>query len=106
MAWKLGRESTVSYNAAVNAYLRQPGNPWFCYVVEGADESCAQLALALWPDEPAVKDQWTLARDTTDDAWTRSMGWEWLFMAALYGVDLNLLEYSGKRHSKVYPQSH
>ena len=100
MAWQLGRESTVSYNAAVNAYLRQPGNPWFCYVVEGADESCAQLALASWPDEPEHKDQWTIARDTTDDAWTRSMGWEWLFMAALFGVDLNSLVYSGQVHTK------
>jgi len=104
MAWKLGRESTVSYNAAVNAYLRQPGNPWFCYVVEGADESCAQLALALWPDEPEVKDQWTIARDTLDPSWTKSMGWEWLFIASLFGVDLNGLEYHGKRYSKDVPQ--
>ena len=100
IAWKTGHESRVSYEAARNAYLRQRGNPWFCFVVEGADESCAQLALALWPDEPAVKDQWSFERDTTDDAWSRSMGWEWLFMAALFGVDLNSLVYSGKIYTK------
>ena len=106
IAWKTGHESRVSYEAARNAYLRQLGNPWFCYVVEGADESCAQLALALWPDEPEHKDQWSLERDTTDDAWQRSTGWEWLFMAALFGVDLNLLEYSGRRYSKGSLQFH
>lgn len=106
IAWKTGHESRVSYEAARNAYLRQQGNPWFCFVVEGADESCAQLALALWPDEPAVKDQWSFERDTTDSAWQRSTGWEWLFIASLFGVDLNGLEYHGKRYSKDAPQSH
>ena len=100
MAWKTGNESRTSYETARNAYLRQPGNPWFCYVVRGADEECARLALSLWPDEPAVKDQWTLARDTQDDAWKRSMGWEWLFMAGLFGVDLNSLSYDGKVYQK------
>lgn len=96
LAYRMNRETIVSFEAARNAYLRQPGNPWFCVVVEGADESCAQLALALWPDEPEVKDQWTIARDTTDDAWQRSTGWEWLFVAALFGVDLNSLTYAGE----------
>ena len=100
LAWQTGHETTISYEAARNAYLRQPGNPWFCYVVEGADESCAQLALALWPDEPEFKDQWTIARDTLDPSWTKSMGWEWLFIAALFGVDLNSLVYSGQIYTK------
>lgn len=104
IAWKTGNESRISYESARNAYLRQPGNPWFCYVVEGADESCARLALALWPSEPAIKDQWTLARDTTDDAWTKSMGWEWLFMAGLFGVELNSLSYGGKLYQKPFQE--
>jgi len=104
MAWKTGFEDRVSYAAARNAYLRQPGNPWFCFVVEGADESCAQLALALWPDEPQFKEDWSIQRDTTDSAWQRSQGWEWLFLSGLFGVDLNQLDYHGKRYSKGNPQ--
>jgi len=100
IAWKTGFEDRISYEAARNAYLRQPGNPWFCFVVQGADESCAQLALALWPKEPAVKSQWSIARDTTDGAWSESQGWEWLFLSGLFGVDLNSLEYRGKHYSK------
>jgi hypothetical protein len=100
MAWKTGFEDRLSYESAKNVYLRQPGNPWFCYVVMGADESCAQLALALWPSEPEHKAQWSFARDTTHDDWQQSQGWEWLFLSGLFGVDLNLLEYSGKHYSK------
>lgn len=104
IAWKTGFEDRVSYEAARNVYLRQPGNPWFCYVVEGVDESCAQLALALWPSEPERKEQWSIARDTLDDDWQRSQGWEWLFLSGLFGVDLNQLDYHGTRYSKGNPQ--
>ena len=104
IAWKTGFEDRVSYEAARNVYLRQPGNPWFCFVVQGADESCAQLALALWPSEPEHKEQWSISRDTADDDWQRSQGWEWLFIAGLFGVDLNSLTYSGKTYSKTAPQ--
>ena len=100
LAWKTGNESRMSYETARNAYLRQPFNPWFCYVVKGADEECARLALSLWPEEPEVKDQWSIARDTNDHAWSKSMGWEWLFMAALFGVDLNTLHYTGTIYTK------
>jgi hypothetical protein len=106
IAWQTGYEDRVSYEAARNVYLRQPGNPWFCYVVEGADESCAQLALALWPSEPEHKQDWSIQRDTADSAWQRSQGWEWLFLSGLFGVDLNLLEYYGKRYSTGNLQSH
>ena len=100
LAWKTGFEDRVSYEAARNAYLRQPSNPWFCYVLKGADDECAELALEKWPSEPEHKEQWSIARDTLDSAWERSQGWEWLFLSGLFGVDLNRLEYSGKRYSK------
>ena len=103
LAWKTGNESRMSYETARNAYLRQPFNPWFCYVVKGADEECARLALSLWPEESEVKDQWSIARDTNDHAWSKSMGWEWLFMAALFGVDLNTLSYGGAVYRKTSP---
>jgi hypothetical protein len=100
LAWKTGFEDRVSYESARNAYLRQPENPWFCYVLKGADDECAALALQKWPSEPEHKEQWSIARDTLDSAWERSQGWEWLFLSGLFGVDLNRLEYSGKRYSK------
>jgi hypothetical protein len=100
LAWKTGFEDRVSYESARNVYLRQPFNPWFCYVVKGPDEECARLALSLWPEEPEVKDQWSIARDTQDDAWSKSMGWEWLFMSALFGIDLNSLHYGGTIYTK------
>ena len=106
IAYLTGMETDLTYTAAYNAYLRQQANPWFCYVVFGADDECAQLALETWPTEPERKDDWSIQRDTAEQAHRWSQGWEYLFMAALFGVDLNLLEYHGKRHSKVYPQSH
>jgi len=106
IAYLTDTETDLTYMAAYNAYLRQQENPWFCYVVLGADDECAQLALKTWPTEPERKDDWSIQRDTAEQAYRWSQGWEYLFMAALFGVDLNSLEYSGKRHSKVYPQSH
>lgn len=106
MAYKFGYETDVSYASAVIAYARQPLNPWFCIVVKGPDEECAQLALSRWPSETDEKDQWTIARDTSDPSWEKSMGWEYIFMGSLFGIDPNQLDYSGKHHSKAYPQSH
>ncbi len=106
LAWKIGYEDDMTYIAALNAYLRQKENPWFCYVVYGADEKCAQLALKTWPNEPQRKVDWSIQRDTSEEAHTRSEGWEYIFMGSLFGVDPNSLEYSGKHHSKAYPRSH
>lgn len=106
LAYKTGNETRSTYLAAKNAYLRQPANPWFCVVYKGPDEECAQLALSIWPEEPAEKNQWSIERDTAGEAWKTSVGWEFLFIAGLLGVDLNSLEYSGKRYSKDSPQSH
>ena len=100
IAYKTGNETRSTYLAAKNAYRRQPNNPWFCVVHKGADEECARLALSIWPDEPAVKDQWSIERDTVGEAWKTSMGWEWLFLSALFGVDLNSLHYGGTTYTK------
>lgn len=100
LAYKLGMETELTYLSAVMALSRQPNNPWFCTVVFGADDKCANLMLEMWPEEPELKEQWSIARDLLDDDWQRSQGWEWLFLAALYGVDLNALQYSGKHYTK------
>ena len=99
IAYKTGNETRSTYLAAKNAYLRQPLNPWFCIVVKGPDEECAQLALMHWPSEPEIKSQWSIERDTLGEAWRESMGWEYLFLAGLFGVNLNTLQYTGKRYT-------
>jgi hypothetical protein len=100
IAYKTGNETRSTYLAAKNAYLRQPMNPWFCIVVKGPDEECAQLALLSWPDEPKHKTQWSIERDTAQDAVAESVGWEFLFLAGLFGVNLNALQYTGTVHTK------
>lgn len=105
LAYQLGVETEHSYAAGLFAYARQPANPWFCTVALGPDDRCAELALKLWPDEPEIKEQWSISRDTQDPAWQKSEGWEWLFIAAQYQVGLNQLEYHGKHYSKNNPQS-
>ena len=100
IAYKTGNETRSTYLAAKNAYLRQPMNPWFCIVVKGPDEECAQLALLSWPDEPKHKTQWSIERDTAEHAVAESVGWEFLFLAGLFGVNLNALQYTGTVHTK------
>ena len=100
IAYKTGNETRSTYLAAKNAYLRQPMNPWFCIVVKGPDEECAQLALSSWPDEPKHKTQWSIERDTAEYAVSESVGWEFLFLAGLFGVNLNALQYTGTVYTK------
>ena len=96
IAYKTGNETRSTYLAAKNAYLRQPMNPWFCFVIKGADEECARLALSIWPDETQHKTQWSFERETAENAVNDSMGWEFIFLAALFGVDANSLAYGGE----------
>lgn len=100
IAWQTGIETERTYTSAVIAFARQPRNPWFCIVALGADERCAQMALSMWPDEPAEKTDWGIQRDTNDKSWHTPSGWGWLFMAALFGIDLNTLHYSGTVYTK------
>ena len=100
LAYKTGNETHSTYFAAKNAYLRQAQNPWFCIVVKGPDEECAELALQHWPKEPEEKTEWSFERALYSEPWRQSMGWEYLFIAALFGIDLNALEYNGTIHQK------
>ena len=101
IAYKTGNETRATYLAAKNAYLRQQGNPWFCVVYMGPTEECAQKALAIWPRETERKSQWSFERDTAEFAINDSMGWEFIFLSALFGVDVNSLSYDGVIYQKT-----
>jgi len=104
IAYKTGNETRATYLAAKNAYLRQQDNPWFCVVYLGPDEVCAQKALAIWPNESEHKTQWSFERDTAENAVKDSMGWEFIFLSALFGVDVNSLDYDGVVYHKTSQQ--
>jgi len=104
IAYKTGNETNSTYLAVKNAYLRQQDNPWFCVVYLGPDESCAQKALAIWPEETEHKTQWSFERDTAEGAVKDSMGWEFIFLASLFGVDVNSLDYGGVVYRKTSQQ--
>lgn len=104
LAYMVGIETELSYQAGLIAFARQPNNPWFCIVALGADDVCAKLALMKWPDEPVRKYDWGIQRATDDSTWNEPSGWGWLFIAALFGVDLNLLDYHGRRYPKDNPR--
>ena len=104
IAYKTGNETRSTYLAAKNAYLRQQDNPWFCVVYLGPDEVCAQKALAIWPNESEHKTQWSFERDTAENAVKDSMGWEFIFLSALFGVDVNSLDYDGVVYHKTSQQ--
>ena len=104
IAYKTGNETRSTYLAAKNAYFRQQDNPWFCVVYLGPDDVCAEKALAIWPDETQHKTQWSFERDTAENAVNDSMGWEFIFLAALFGVDPNRLDYRGRHDSKGHHQ--
>lgn len=106
IAYMVGMETELSYEAGLIAFARQPHNPWFCIVALGPDDACAELALMKWPQEPVRKFDWAIQRALNDPTWNEPSGWGWLFIAGLFQVDLNSLDYRGRRYSKDNPQPH
>ncbi len=66
---------------------RQPGNPFFVYLRDGATDAVRSRLLEVCPREEAGtgfgKRQWAWERDTAGEAWRESMGWDCLFLAQL-----------------------
>lgn len=76
-----GYEDDYIKDAAKTAYERQPANPYFRFVHLGADDEVARLYLEQAPaTKPEFPDRWSIAKDTAGAEWTRSLGWEFIFL--------------------------
>lgn len=69
---------------------RQSGNPFFRYLKEGATAAVQRQVLSLCPSHQAPnggnRRQWAWERDTAEQAWKDSAGWDCLFMGNLTGI--------------------
>ena len=67
--------------AAETLVKRQPSNPLFEFVYRGKTERFINLLLEQAPTQrPAERFQWSITRDTNEQAWRESMGWEWVYL--------------------------
>lgn len=67
--------------AAETLAKRQPQNPLFEFVYRGKTERFIDLILEQAPTmKPTERFQWSITRDTNEQAWKDSMGWEWVYL--------------------------
>lgn len=79
--------NSVLKKAAQIASERQPENPWFELVYNGKTEKFIDLFLAQAPEEKPLRQfQWSITRNTAEQSWKDSMGWEFKF---LYNLSTN-----------------
>jgi hypothetical protein len=66
-------------------YERDRANPFFAYLHKGATDDVAEDLLRLCPAEgyDAERFQWSWERDSQEEAWRESMGWDCVFLANL-----------------------
>lgn len=63
---------------------RQPDNPYFRLLYEGRTESMLIDADRQMPGQrPNIRKQWSIQRDTAEQAYLESMGWEFIFLRNL-----------------------
>jgi hypothetical protein len=84
---RLTMASSVSKTRDIIGKLhdRQRDNPFFQALAEGAHEGVINRVLQLcpkpWDDLGFRRYQWAWERDTANEAWRESMGWDCIFMA-------------------------
>jgi hypothetical protein len=72
--------------AAKNLVFRQPGNPWFLYLSEGATPKVVADTLYYAPKEkPFRMEKYSFERSWAEQPWIESYGWEFVTL-------MNLLE--------------
>ncbi|MGE1002647.1 hypothetical protein [Ralstonia pseudosolanacearum] len=73
--------------AALTLAQKQPNNPFFQYLHEGATKRVSDLTLSLCPTPktgvPKDPSEWSWEREDSDQAWKNSMVWDCIFMANL-----------------------
>ena len=76
-----------SRQRGVDALLaRQPSNPFFKWLRDGGSEGLKAQILELCPTENSSHEhwnQWAWERETSEHAWSDSMGWDCLFLGKL-----------------------
>ena len=76
-----------SRTIASKVYEKDPGNPFFQILVEGPTPSVTEKVLAYCPkpgqDNEFRRFQWSWERDSDQQPWLESMGWDCVFMANL-----------------------
>jgi len=87
---RLGPSTTAVAKATDKLIERQPDNPFFDYLAHGGSPELAAKVEALCPkpdgdDAPTARNQWSWERDTNEQAWRNSMGWDCLFLGRLVG---------------------
>jgi hypothetical protein len=83
---KLDVQRTWRSDLARELSDRQPENPFFRYLFQGASDEVAAQVLASCPapgELPARRFQWSWERADAAEAWRESMGWDCVFMANL-----------------------
>lgn len=90
---RLDGYNTILKEAAEALVRRQPNNPFFEFLYRGQTRRFYELWLSQMPTQaPEKQFQWSIARDTAEQAWKDSMGWEWLFLAGLAKIEVDLPE--------------
>ncbi len=66
-------------------YQRDPANPFFAFLHQGVSDELAVRLLTLCPAEgqDAPRYQWSWERESKEEAWHESMGWDCVFLANL-----------------------
>ena len=81
---KLNRNNSTLAKAAQTLNQRQPQNPFYAYLVNGATDQVAELALKYIPTEqPKSRRSWYLQSDSAENQHLQSAGWPDIFMINL-----------------------
>ena len=84
---KLGHTDPKLTGAASALADKQPRNPFFQFLKEGATSRVRDLTLSLCPSPatglPPEMSQWAWEREDAEQAWKKSLLWDCIFMARL-----------------------
>ncbi len=91
LKYKMGHRSETLNSLAAALVSRQPRNPFFAYLSEGASFRTAQLTTQWCPEHPPEnKSEWSFERNTGEKPWLRSMGWECVMLINLIEKDVGV----------------
>jgi hypothetical protein len=85
----MDQKSTTLDSLAQALAARQPENPFFGYLRDGASGHVVRQALQWCPKtQPPTRVEWSFERNQQDKPWERSMGWECIMLANFLIRDL------------------